>query len=170
MRGHGLRQRLRELVVEPLERSEEERAAAPIDDARNPHRSADEAARPIVFERRLGAPRLVHEEVGRGQRVAPQVVVAFAPEAVRPALQRDVDDGALGALQLLDQAARQHDGREEIDLEDALPVLELGVDGVQPRAAVALGRDSGVVDQRTEARALRLEPLPHLADGFQRVQ
>ena len=69
----------------------------------------------------------------------------------------------------LDQAARQHDRREEIDLEDALPVVELGVDGVQPGAAVALGRDAGVVDQRAEAGVLRLEALPHLADGFQRV-
>ncbi len=65
--------------------------------------------------------------------------------------------------------ARQHDRGEEIDLEHVLPVLERGLDGAEPRAALALGRDGGVADQRVEAPVLGLEPLPHLADGAQRV-
>ena len=77
----------------------------------------------------------------------------------------DVDHRALGLLQLLDQAARQHDRGEEIDLEDVLPVLQRRLDGAEPRPARALGRDAGIVDERVQPAALRLQPLAHLADG-----
>ena len=76
----------------------------------------------------------------------------------------DVDHRALGALELLDQPARQHDGREEVDLEHVLPVLQRRLDGFQPRAALALGRDGGVADERVEPAVLGLEAFAHFAD------
>ena len=73
----------------------------------------------------------------------------------------------LARFELGGEAARQHHGGEEIDLEHRLPVVQLGLEQPEPRAARALGRDRGVVDQRVEPAVL--EPLAHLVDGARRV-
>ena len=62
----------------------------------------------------------------------------------------DVDDRALGARELLDQAARQHDRRKEVDAEHLAPDVDVGVDRAHARAAVGLRRDRGVVDERVQ--------------------
>src|SRR5690606_36112698 len=62
---------------------------------------------------------------------------------------------------------REHDGREEVHLEDSLPILELRINGAETRAAGAFGADSGIVDQRFQPRALILQALAHLLDGAQ---
>ncbi len=78
-----------------------------------------------------------------------------------------VDDRALGALEFLDQPARQHDRREKVDLEDALPVGQRHLDGAEARTARALGRNGRVVDKGVEAAALRAQAHLHLGDGLQ---
>ena len=68
----------------------------------------------------------------------------------------------LARFQFVDQAARQHDRREEIDLEHVLPDVERGVDRAEPLAAFGLGRDRGIVDQRVQLAVV--EPLLDLGD------
>ena len=62
----------------------------------------------------------------------------------------DVDDGSFRLFQLVEQTAGQHDGREEIDLEDGLPVLEGCFDGAEAAAARAFRRNTGIVDESVE--------------------
>ena len=87
--------------------------------------------------------------------------------------------------ELVAQALRQPDGREEVHLEHLAPRLHRGVQRVEPglapsprrrrrtrpaahaRADRALGRDAGVVHQRVELAAG--QPLAHLAHRAQRV-
>ena len=62
----------------------------------------------------------------------------------------DVDDGAFGGHEFVDQPARQHDRGEEVHLENLMPILARGFDRAEPLAAGGLGRDRGVVDQRMQ--------------------
>ena len=73
----------------------------------------------------------------------------------------DVDHRALGRLELVEQAARQHDRREEIHLEHVVPDVARGVDRAEPLAARRLRRDRGVVDQRVQ---LAVQPPLDLGD------
>src|SRR5262249_54950021 len=81
----------------------------------------------------------------------------------------DGDHYPLGGFELCNQPARQHDGREEVDLEHVLPILKRRLDGAEAAPTETLGRDAGIVDKRIEPRALGLEPLAHLANGAGRV-
>src|SRR5262245_10340566 len=76
----------------------------------------------------------------------------------------DVDHRAFGVSKLVNETARQHDRGIEIDLEDRLPVFFCGLDRIEPGAVALLGRDRGIVDERVEARALRLQALLDLGD------
>ena len=81
--------------------------------------------------------------------------------------RRDIHDGAVGRLQFRDEAAGQHDGCEEIDLEHGLPVRDVHFDGPEPRSARPLGRDTGIVDESVEpARAQPLDRLEHLGSVY----
>ena len=73
----------------------------------------------------------------------------------------------LTAFSSFDQPARQHDRREEIHLEHLVPDVDRGIERAEPLAAVGLGRDRGVVDQRVQLVAV--EPALDLLDRFQRV-
>ncbi len=75
----------------------------------------------------------------------------------------------LRELQLLDEAAREHGGGEEIDLKDLAPQFHAGFEHAEARAALPLGRNRGIVDKRVKAAALRLQPLAHFGDGGLRV-
>ncbi|GCC47718.1 hypothetical protein chiPu_0032117 [Chiloscyllium punctatum] len=74
----------------------------------------------------------------------------------------DVHHRAPGVLQFLDQPARDHDRREEVDVENVGPGLDVGVHGAEPAAAHRLRRDRGVVDQRMQL--VIVQPLPDLRD------
>jgi hypothetical protein len=82
----------------------------------------------------------------------------------------DVHDGTLGRNQLIHQPARQHDRCEEIDLEHRLPVILARLDGIEPCAARLLRADGGIVDQRMQTRALRLQALLHGGNCGMRVR
>lgn len=77
----------------------------------------------------------------------------------------DIDDAARGRFELADQPARQHDRREEIDLEHRLPVLQPRAERAEPAAAFAFRRDRRVVDERMQPALLSPEPLLHLDNG-----
>ena len=62
----------------------------------------------------------------------------------------DVDHRALRGLELVDEPAREHDRGEEIHPEDVVPHIDGGVERGEPLAALGLGRDCGVVDQRMQ--------------------
>ena len=81
----------------------------------------------------------------------------------------DVDDGTLGNLELFDETARQHQGAEEIDLEDGLPVGERRLDGIEARAIRPLGRYRRIVDERVQAPALVFETFFGVRDSRRRV-
>ena len=68
----------------------------------------------------------------------------------------------LALAQLVHQAARQHDRREEVHLKHVVPDLARGVDRAEPLAAFGLGRDRGVVDQRMQLAVV--EPVLDLGD------
>ena len=61
-------------------------------------------------------------------------------------------------FQLVDHPTPEHERREEFDLKHGLPVLERRGDTAEPRGALGLGRDRGVVDQRIDAASLHLQP------------
>ena len=73
----------------------------------------------------------------------------------------------LRGLQLIDEAAREHDRRKEIHPEDVVPDLDGRLDRGQPLAALGLGRDRGVVDERVQFAVV--EPLLDLVDRGERV-
>src|SRR5436190_18462147 len=75
----------------------------------------------------------------------------------------DVDDGALGRRQFVDQPARHHDRGKEVDPEYVAPGIDVGVDRAEPGAAIGLWRNSGVVNQRVQRAAL--QTLPDFLDG-----
>jgi hypothetical protein len=81
----------------------------------------------------------------------------------------DVDHRAAGTLQLPQQAARQKDRREQVDLEHVLPVLELGIDGAEAGAGLPLRRNAGIVDQCVQPSTLRCQARLHFGDGAQGV-
>ena len=58
-----------------------------------------------------------------------------------------IDHGAGRRSEFVDQAARQHEGREEIDLEDVPPIFHWRVQGRKPAAALPLRRDRRIIDQ-----------------------
>jgi len=51
--------------------------------------------------------------------------------------------------------AREHDGRKEVHLKDMIPHVDRGVDQRQPLAALRLGRDCRVVDERVELASVQ---------------
>ncbi len=63
----------------------------------------------------------------------------------------DVHHRTLGGDEFVHQSARQHDGREEIDLKHRLPVVFGGLDGVEAGATRLLRADRRVVDHRVKA-------------------
>ena len=79
----------------------------------------------------------------------------------------DVDDRAPGGLELVHQSTRQHDRREEIHPEHVIPDLDRRVDRGEPLAALRLGRDRRIVDERVQLAMI--EPLLDLTYGFERV-
>ena len=99
--------------------------------------SAPKSARHLAGQR--GERRLRRRIGGAGERMH-----------ARAGDRGDVDDRALGGLELVEQAARQHDRREEIHLEDVVPIVARGVDRAEPLAAVGFRRDRGIVDQRVQ--------------------
>jgi hypothetical protein len=62
----------------------------------------------------------------------------------------DIDDAALRRRQLLDQAARQRHGREEVDVEHLLPEVERRVDGAQPLAFGPLGEIAALLTSASQ--------------------
>jgi hypothetical protein len=73
----------------------------------------------------------------------------------------DVDHRAFGGLELVEQAARQHDRREKIHLKDVVPIVVRGCDRVEPLAAVGFRRDCRIVDQRMQ---FAVQPLLDLGN------
>ncbi len=74
---------------------------------------------------------------------------------VRTGNGRHVHHRALGGFELLQQPARQHDRAEEVDLEHLVPDLDCGIERAHALAALGLGRDGGVVDQRVQLVAVQ---------------
>ena len=95
-RRHGLRQRLREFVVQPLRGAEPERAIVTVVQSGDDDRPADREARPLVRDLRLRRPVLLHEEIGFRELVGAVVGVRGAGQPVRAPLQRHVDGRARG--------------------------------------------------------------------------
>jgi hypothetical protein len=56
----------------------------------------------------------------------------------RPCDRGHIDDRAAARGQFLEKAARKHDRREEIDLEDVAPDMHRRVDRVHPAAVLQL--------------------------------
>src|SRR4029079_15141770 len=78
-----------------------------------------------------------------------------------------VHDRALGGLQLVDQSAREHDRREEVDLKYVVPVVIGGVERREPAAAVGFWRDSSVVDEGVQLTCV--EPALDLRNCLARI-
>ncbi len=114
--------------------------------------------------------------------VRPEIVRHFAGQRAERRLRRrigragegmdtgagdrgDVDDRALRGSQLLEQAARQHDRREKIDLENVAPDMHRRVDGVHAATVGHLRRDAGIVDERGELAVIGLQPVTDFGDG-----
>ncbi|MCE3249426.1 MAG: hypothetical protein K0R41_3251 [Geminicoccaceae bacterium] len=64
--------------------------------------------------------------------------------------RRDVDDRTFAALQPAGQRAREEHGREQVDREHLLPKRQIAVQAAEPLARLALGRESGIVDERVQ--------------------
>ena len=95
---------------------------------------------------------------GRQRRLGGAVGTAGKRVDAAAGDRRHVDHAALGRGQFVDQAARQRDGREEIDIEDLAPEIERRVYGTEPRAARPLGRDCCIVHERIELAAGQSRP------------
>ena len=112
-------------------------------------RGAKSAAISRVSERRLGG-----GIGGAGERMH-----------ARARDRADIDDASGCRLKLADQPARQHERREEIDLEYRLPIFQARAERGQPAAALALWRDRRIVDERAQPALLRFQPQLHLGNG-----
>ena len=77
----------------------------------------------------------------------------------------DVYHRALGSHEFVEQTPRQHDGAEEIDLENQLPVFLRGFNRIEPAAAGLLRADRGIVHQCMKLGPLSLQLLFHQGDG-----
>src|SRR4029077_2588664 len=81
--------------------------------------------------------------------------------------RRHVHHRALYSLELVYEAAGEHDRSEEVDLEHVVPDVNGRVERPEPLATVGLWRDCSVIDQRVQFMAL--DPSPDLLDRRDRV-
>ena len=79
----------------------------------------------------------------------------------------DIDDRPLSLVQGRGEAPRQLQGREEIQLEDLVPILDVAVEHAQALGEGRLRADPGIIDQGLDRAPV--QPVMGLGDKASRL-